>query len=339
MGQIAEAQLICVRCSTLTCRIMLCANCNDSLPIRLEFTPDNRLSRRERTEPGLQPDPSTVKGLILAAESQVGQYEHLITQLQRSADQLKSYISYQKAKISPIRKLPLEMLATVFSLICSSNNAAKVYSGELPALRLSHVSTQWRRLSLSSPSLWSHLHFAHRPRRPRRLRKLLVDPETSRMEVLSIYLTHSRAQALSIYFWMNSSAARARPLARALADHSSRWQDLQICVHDIPLFPSSIRGRLRSLQKLSLLGPGLDLANPYEHFSLCPVLTEVGLKNQRLPNFTLPTSLIRDLSYDSCLPTDLRALETFASSLRTLGLSATYTNHPDEAGNSGRLRY
>jgi hypothetical protein len=88
---------------------------------------------------------------IEAAEAQLAQIiadsRCAIEQLQREREALDDKISRARAYMSPIRRLPSELLRHIFMM----------NFGEYPccAWILSSVCLQWRRLALSMPKLWS----------------------------------------------------------------------------------------------------------------------------------------------------------------------------------------
>ncbi|KAJ7685560.1 hypothetical protein DFH06DRAFT_939880, partial [Mycena polygramma] len=60
-------------------------------------------------------------------------------------------IAALKAKIAPIRKLPVELLAEIFLLSLVPGSSPP----EQDVFRISHVSAHWRQVAHSTPRLWT----------------------------------------------------------------------------------------------------------------------------------------------------------------------------------------
>lgn len=88
---------------------------------------------------------------IEAAEAQLAQIvadsRCTIKQLQRERAALEEKISRTLAYVSPIRRLPAELLRLIFMMNFDEYPCC--------AWILSSVCSQWRRLALSMPKLWS----------------------------------------------------------------------------------------------------------------------------------------------------------------------------------------
>ncbi|KAJ7073465.1 hypothetical protein B0H15DRAFT_61389 [Mycena belliarum] len=67
-----------------------------------------------------------------------------------------------KGVLSPIRRIPTEILGEIFLWCRNSSLSASKYSivdpRQAPVL-LGHVSSRWRQVSQNTPSLWDHLHY------------------------------------------------------------------------------------------------------------------------------------------------------------------------------------
>jgi len=88
---------------------------------------------------------------IEAAEAQLAEImaesRCVIKQLQRERDALEDKIAHALAYMSPIRRLPNELLRHIFIMNFDEYPCC--------AWILSSVCSQWRRLALSMPRLWS----------------------------------------------------------------------------------------------------------------------------------------------------------------------------------------
>ncbi|KAJ7147920.1 hypothetical protein C8R43DRAFT_843757, partial [Mycena crocata] len=76
---------------------------------------------------------------------------------------LKSYVDGCRAALSPVRRLPPEILCEVFALLCTAS--ADTFStaeelqnlAKMELLQLSRVCSHWHRLVMGTPGLWSEI--------------------------------------------------------------------------------------------------------------------------------------------------------------------------------------
>ncbi|KAJ7142018.1 hypothetical protein C8R43DRAFT_892128 [Mycena crocata] len=80
-----------------------------------------------------------------------------ISDLSIQRDKLEESVRLQKALISPIRRLPDNVVRDIFSACLPSNGGAAISAKEAPLL-LCHISRTWRALALGTPILWASLH-------------------------------------------------------------------------------------------------------------------------------------------------------------------------------------
>ncbi|KAG7085376.1 hypothetical protein E1B28_002939 [Marasmius oreades] len=123
--------------------------------------------------------------------------DEIARKLKKERNLLAVRISKRKSWLAAIRRLPVEILADIFSRVCSTqaktlsifqlpeepDDAHYVIS---PPLTLSHVSYYWRRVAISCPHLWSSIQVD------------VTQPFSSFDGILSTYLTNSASQPLDI---------------------------------------------------------------------------------------------------------------------------------------------
>lgn len=151
--------------------------------------------------------------------------EQLTTQisgLQASHDELVRVMRNLQARAAhiqnakaPVTRLPSDVLVMIFEECLHLNPQ---WSGVLSLLRqlpvevrLSHVCSQWRAVALSTPSLWSSIHF----------------PFEHKEESLNEYLRRSEGSLLQVYLgpWAKYSNLE-RTLTTVLMPHVGRFQEL-----------------------------------------------------------------------------------------------------------------
>ena len=72
--------------------------------------------------------------------------------------QVTQELKYRRNPLGPISRLPLETLAEIFSLLQFPTDDSK-HVPYLEWIRVTYVCRRWREVTLSFPSLWSHIHF------------------------------------------------------------------------------------------------------------------------------------------------------------------------------------
>ncbi|KAF9265174.1 hypothetical protein L218DRAFT_802235, partial [Marasmius fiardii PR-910] len=75
--------------------------------------------------------------------------------LEAEQSNLSRYIAESESLLSPIRKLPVEILGEIFAIHCSRGTGNIVGDRPYcPSLRLSHVCHFWRQVMFSRSELW-----------------------------------------------------------------------------------------------------------------------------------------------------------------------------------------
>ncbi|KAJ4464217.1 hypothetical protein C8J55DRAFT_404192, partial [Lentinula edodes] len=93
--------------------------------------------------------------------SEIRKYDDAIARLQKQRAQLAKAMTCQKSLLSPIRKLPSDVLIHIFHLVSEDSilfnespneKASRTFIGAI--FSLTWVCSVWRNLALSQPSLW-----------------------------------------------------------------------------------------------------------------------------------------------------------------------------------------
>jgi len=96
-------------------------------------------------------------------EKEIARMETSLDEMKRKRDEIQAYINTRKSLLSPVRKLPMEVLTQIFDfyyvdvgygLSVKSTPGSRIVA---PSLTLSHVCTFWRKVTRSQPSLWSSM--------------------------------------------------------------------------------------------------------------------------------------------------------------------------------------
>ncbi|KAJ7491770.1 hypothetical protein B0H11DRAFT_2007797 [Mycena galericulata] len=191
---------------------------------------------------------------------------------------LQNYYDNCRALLSPIRRLPSEILAEIFAWCVSSFTPAfaditpksSVCGTEMarlakaPLLVVSQVCARWHSVAMGTPTLWNTIELdGVLWRTPADAKRM--------MGLLKSALDRGGKSLLNIEVTIDNTAPHI-PALELMAAHSERWQIASfICaVSDLqPL--SAAKGRLPCLESLQLWGT----PSPLEIFEDAPRLTEV----------------------------------------------------------------
>ncbi|KAJ7762950.1 hypothetical protein B0H16DRAFT_1265733, partial [Mycena metata] len=84
----------------------------------------------------------------------------IAAEVQQRKTCLQKYVSDLRGALSPVRVLPAETLGAIFGMCFDADQAAETYSitdVHTAPMVLTHVSSRWRSVCLSTGSLWHHV--------------------------------------------------------------------------------------------------------------------------------------------------------------------------------------
>ncbi|KAF8213950.1 hypothetical protein K438DRAFT_1802613 [Mycena galopus ATCC 62051] len=194
-------------------------------------------------------------------DAQINEMEITLGQLKEQRASLKRPIDAHRALISPIRRIPQDVLLEIFGACLPSEHNALIDPAEAP-LVLGRICRHWRSVAYSTPMLWSSIHIPS-------LNYLRVPPgHLLRLErVVEAWLERSGTCALSVSFF----------------DHTNHFlvSDLEVHPLILRLLPVSRRlchltleGDAEFFRPLLRLGPE-DL----------PLLKHIWIKSTAYPAF------------------------------------------------------
>ncbi|KAJ7609115.1 hypothetical protein FB45DRAFT_1039272 [Roridomyces roridus] len=208
-------------------------------------------------------------------DSEIFRLRDRLDQLQGQRMQLSEYHSEHVPILSPLRRMPPEVLVQIFLRTLPSfqeSNGDASDARESP-WTLAQVSGRWREIALSTPSLWSTVRVIHHDH-----------PIHSRM--LSTQLQRCGTRNLDVQFhgYEDGDSTQQLKLFDLLSKHSARWETLYIQLSST-LIPrlAQLRGRLPSLRRLWLQWDseqsqvGVDSITC---FKTVPSLVDVGVNNE-----------------------------------------------------------
>jgi hypothetical protein len=160
-----------------------------------------------------------IQNTLLMSQSRLASLRDEISRVQSVMDDLvKEQAAVQrcfeehKALLSPIRRLPAELLSAIF-MLCLPEDWRSVSCNALEApMLLSRICGHWRAVAIATPAIWSYINLTFGP-----------DTITSQIPLLEIWLSRSGGSTLSVQ--LDDTPA---PVIDLLLPHSNRFQHLHV---------------------------------------------------------------------------------------------------------------
>lgn len=207
--------------------------------------------------------------LVRRLEKDIIHIKQILERLQKRRDELHAEACAHQAFLSPIRRLPDEILGEVFRAYCYSG------SHDMP-LFLGTICHRWRVLSLSMPDLWSRIVIKY-PVSPTKYAMTACFLERSQEVPLNMTIENQFGGYNEI--WSNT--------LEIVRFSCERWSKLELCLHSRSNDWSCLKSKFPTLQILTMRQP-IGLKIP-ELFEVAPTLHSVHLfswkyaKDLRLP--------------------------------------------------------
>ncbi|KAF8211069.1 hypothetical protein K438DRAFT_1808742 [Mycena galopus ATCC 62051] len=198
-------------------------------------------------------------------------FEGKLEQFEEDRELLSNYRMRNKAILSPLRRVPPELLCEIFSWTSEFSTSAA-----MPWGKFDMIFPRWRAIALSSPSLWS---------------LVALDYESPLLPPLSpnifpfVEARIRRSQKLRIHFY-GSRKRDSGPqiqMLELLSRHASQWEELSIGItcEMTPLL-ATLRDQLASLKRLWIQwdGPESQTVESINCFRTASSLVDVGIYNE-----------------------------------------------------------
>ncbi|KAJ7681834.1 hypothetical protein DFH06DRAFT_1159445 [Mycena polygramma] len=231
---------------------------------------------------------------LTRVDDEISRLRERLGQLETERYQLEHCVLQHRAILSPLRRLPAEVLGEIFSWTLPV--ACERYSIAQSPWVLTHASQHWRDVAIGTPALWSLVDISYKQAYDPRLLCPLPMLETQ----------ISRANTLKIHF-TGDEGVDPQPQTetfRCLAAHASRWGELTVDLTSA-VFPilTGLRNRLPALRKLWIQWncresqEGVDLI---ETFETAPSLVDVTVFNDyRFIHILLPVHRLTSYQFDA----------------------------------------
>ncbi|KAJ6492614.1 hypothetical protein DFH09DRAFT_1452512 [Mycena vulgaris] len=298
----------------------LCNSCKTPLfrPSLLpQLTQTVQLQKRLRTNDyPSQSEAIHCAALVSASAGELERYDAEILRLRTSLDQIEldraaveDYTRLCRYILSPIRRLPAEILVQIFALCSTDPGGPLVLStsvaeeigraAKAELMQLSQVCPRWHQLIMGSPVLWSDIALT--------LCWWSSLKASQMMDLLRRFLDRGINSPLEV------RAHCARPICyhpgplELLAQHSQQWKEASFAMNFSCLeVISAVRGNLPLLQRLDIYGGNPHMASDVTtFFDVAPRLTEVDFRGPAAALSHLPLEQLRSLRYFDVPPEEL----------------------------------
>ncbi|KAJ7146563.1 hypothetical protein C8R44DRAFT_898607 [Mycena epipterygia] len=252
---------------------------------------------------------SKIAPRLACLNHEISRLRDRLEQLEAERALLSSYLAQNNAILSPLRRMPSEVLGEIFSwtLLPAVRDASKRGRFDVtdsPWL-LTHISSHWRAVSLSTPSLWSVITVDYRRH---------SYPSSFLLPMLETQI--QRAQTLHIYFYAASDmeSSPQEQVFEFLAKHSSRWEVLNL-VATRALLPlvATLHHRVPLLRRLWLQSADKEnrlTVDSITSFRVAPSLVESGVCDKyRFISVPLPVYQLTRYDLDGPLEMHLNVLK------------------------------
>ncbi|KAJ6471905.1 hypothetical protein C8R45DRAFT_1217876 [Mycena sanguinolenta] len=235
---------------------------------------------------------STIDASLAIIGNEILALDCRIKELNAERDRLYSYRMKNSAILSPIRRLPPEILVEIFSWT-TPKSVKRRWSSARSGLRslpwpwvLTHINRRWREIIVSTPSLWSHVVVDFR-----------VYPSYP-LPMLEAQITRAQKLKLKIHFCGRGFPCASEPQVQIfhyLAQHSSRWEEFYFHPTGAlaPLL-ADLRGQIPLLRALRIhwnydaIFDDEEPPEPVDFADSVPSLVDVSIFNKFSP---MPISL------------------------------------------------
>ncbi|KAF7352126.1 F-box domain-containing protein [Mycena venus] len=153
--------------------------------------------------------------------NELARLDALWQELSDKQQRLEQFVDAHLALVSPVRRLPEDVMRAIFTASLSSTRNPAISADEAPLL-LCRICKSWRSIALSTPRLWAAIHIVvPDPLRLQRLANwLVIWFERSGVVPLHISMVFSRTS--------ESSLRDISPILSALTAVARRWRDIEL---------------------------------------------------------------------------------------------------------------
>ncbi|KAI3615998.1 hypothetical protein WG66_010312 [Moniliophthora roreri] len=147
-------------------------------------------------------------------DAEIGRLRSILKKLEGERAYLQRYADEYRTLLSPIRRLPPEVLTNIATLYCQDQPSVLKKTGVTPPLTIAQTCAVWRALAFNTPSLWSSFHVELGPM------------SLGSLQLLSTYLKLSGDHPLSVTLVCGRGSNWDDVFLQTLLEHTRRWKHL-----------------------------------------------------------------------------------------------------------------
>ncbi|KAJ7654611.1 hypothetical protein DFH06DRAFT_1202886 [Mycena polygramma] len=215
---------------------------------------------------------------LACLDQDVARLRKTLKQLKEARVSLSSYRKRNMAILSPLRRMPAEVLGEIFSWTLPAvgeelRDRMKLDVGASPWV-LTHINSRWRAVALSNPSVWSLIMITYSEE--------YAAASAYPLSLIEAQLQRSQTQMLKVHFYGSHDADFGPQIQMfdLLSKHSWRWEELSlgITVDLVPSLPA-LRDRMPSLRRLWIQWNEKELTrvDSIDGFQTAPCLLDAGV--------------------------------------------------------------
>ncbi|KAJ7483363.1 hypothetical protein FB451DRAFT_1555352 [Mycena latifolia] len=206
-------------------------------------------------------------------DDRIAQVRGLLKELEEERTAVLSLHAQNSGILSPLRRMPPEILAEIFSWTLPSITEAleRGFDVRSSPWVLGQTSSFWRAVALSTPSLWS---------------LIAIDYSASiwcPLPMLETQIARARNLKVTIYGCKDADSLSQVAMFQSLAERSSLWEELSVgLISDMVPIIATLRNRLPLLRRLWISwndSENLTAVDLSDAFHTAPSLLEAGFHN------------------------------------------------------------
>ncbi|KAF7345579.1 F-box domain-containing protein [Mycena venus] len=264
---------------------------------------------------------------LACLNDEIARLQFRLEQLKAERDCLSTYRTKNHAILSPVRRIPSEVLGEIFSwampLPEDVYRCRRFQIADSPWL-LTHICRHWRAVSVSDPSLWSLITIYYDPG---------MNPSSS-YSVPMLETQIARAQNLKIHLHGREGcdSQLQAEIFHCLSKHSSRWEELRLTLTSA-IFPllDNVQGRVPILRSLWIQWDDEEIetaAESVDFVETAPSLVDVSIFSVSVPmSISLPVGHLTRYQLDG--PWEMhRGILALGPNLVEARISVKYQDDP-----------
>ena len=246
-------------------------------------------------ERSVRKDIQQMKSTVESVENEIVRLRRSLTELEDYRSRLYDNITRHQAVLSPIRKLPPEILTEIF--LHAADGSSVVWpkqNGEVEmAFLLGRICSYWRTITHSLPLLWSNICLdipsALESRPPDSLKATSVAVH----ELVEICLSRSGEAPLSFSITADGPPALIVLILQTFVKHSSRWRDVSINLTRLSSYHQILMPAKNKVPNLYRLHLGTSIKDTRAPDTLDAFQVSPSLKELSISHLTRPFHILR----------------------------------------------